>query len=322
MNPMAYGEPHPGEWGNSEGAPGGYGRLVPPNPVEADNQIIHGEINNELSTLESMPGAESFKHARRLLAREANELENSINPEWIELDIHKPIMLTQKILIPTFRYPNYNFVGKILGPKGANVQNFAKQYKVHISVLGRGSTKNPAREQELYQSGDPQYAHFGAALHVRIDARAVPALAYERMTGAMQALAELLVPNFDNPFDNRQVIDASNSIVHVEGENGEGGEPAEEDSTERNENGDNGSNTQDQSSSTTAGSSRGGTSRGALRGRTAYRPYRGGGWAPRFGGTIPGYRPPFYGAAVPRFRGGGAPGGGAGGPMWGYFPPY
>ena len=61
-------------------------------------------------------------------------------------------------------------------------------------MLGRGSTKNPTREQELYRSGDLQYAHFGSPLHVRIDARAVPALAYERMTGAMHALAELLVP--------------------------------------------------------------------------------------------------------------------------------
>lgn len=50
-----------------------------------------------------------------------------------------------QILIPNFRHPHFNFVGKILGPKGASLQAMAKQFKCHIYVLGRGSTKDRAK---------------------------------------------------------------------------------------------------------------------------------------------------------------------------------
>jgi hypothetical protein len=84
-------------------------------------------------------------------------LQNSVDPEWLEVDIPKPIKVTKKILIPNFRHPHvrlafqalrfplrfqFNFVGKILGPKGQTLQAMAKQFKCHIYVLGRGSTKD------------------------------------------------------------------------------------------------------------------------------------------------------------------------------------
>lgn len=50
-----------------------------------------------------------------------------------------------QVLIPNFRHPHFNFVGKILGPKGATLQAMAKQFKCHIYVLGRGSTKDRAK---------------------------------------------------------------------------------------------------------------------------------------------------------------------------------
>lgn len=36
---------------------------------------------------------------------EANKLENNIDPEWLEVDINKPIKVTKKVLIPSFRHP-------------------------------------------------------------------------------------------------------------------------------------------------------------------------------------------------------------------------
>ena len=107
-------------------------------------------------------------------------MENSIDPEWLEVDIVKPIKVTKKVLIPVYRYPKvipfdfnfyliqFNFVGKILGPKGATLQNLCKTYKCHIYVLGRGSTKDINKEQELLMTNDPQYAHYGGPLHVKV----------------------------------------------------------------------------------------------------------------------------------------------------------
>ena len=35
---------------------------------------------------------------------EADKLDNSIDPEWLEVDIPKPIKIVKKVLIPTFRH--------------------------------------------------------------------------------------------------------------------------------------------------------------------------------------------------------------------------
>lgn len=40
---------------------------------------------------------EQFKNAKRLLAAEADKLENSIDPEWLEVDIAKPIKVSKKV---------------------------------------------------------------------------------------------------------------------------------------------------------------------------------------------------------------------------------
>lgn len=42
---------------------------------------------------------------------EADRLENSIDPEWLEVDIQKPIRVTKKVLIPNFRHPHVSTLG-------------------------------------------------------------------------------------------------------------------------------------------------------------------------------------------------------------------
>ena len=81
---------------------------------------------------------------------EIQKLEGNIDPEWIELDIDKEIKLVKKVLIPQFRYPRFNFVGKIIGPKAQTLQNLAKSFKCHVYVLGRGSTRDRAKVGVLF----------------------------------------------------------------------------------------------------------------------------------------------------------------------------
>lgn len=115
--------------------------------------------------------------------------------------------MVRKVLIPTFRNPRvsyfflllslvfqFNYVGKVLGPKGTTLQNIAKQFKCHVYILGRGSTRDRAKEEELLQSGDPNYLHYGGPLHVKIETNAPPALAYQRVSGVLDVLQQLLQP--------------------------------------------------------------------------------------------------------------------------------
>uniref|UniRef100_F1LD40 KH domain-containing, RNA-binding, signal transduction-associated protein 2 n=1 Tax=Ascaris suum TaxID=6253 RepID=F1LD40_ASCSU len=171
-------------------------------PLDAEIQVVIREIHNEQQLMEQGgEWGEQFKNAKRLLAAEADKLENSIDPEWLEVDIPKPIKVSKKVLIPNFRHPRFNFVGKILGPKGASLQAMAKQFKCHIYVLGRGSTKDRAKEQELLNSGDPQYAHYGGPLHVKVETIAPAHTAYQRIAGVLEALSQTLQPTRDEGFE-------------------------------------------------------------------------------------------------------------------------
>ncbi|VDK18549.1 unnamed protein product [Anisakis simplex] len=181
--------------GYGGGYQSGYSAMEAQSPLDAEIQVVIREIHTEQQLMEQGgEWGEQFKNAKRLLAAEADKLENSIDPEWLEVDIPKPIKVSKKILIPNFRHPRFNFVGKILGPKGASLQAMAKQFKCHIYVLGRGSTKDRAKEQELLASGDPQYAHYGGPLHVKVETIAPAHTAYQRIAGVLETLSQILQP--------------------------------------------------------------------------------------------------------------------------------
>ncbi|WKX90789.1 hypothetical protein Q1695_009551 [Nippostrongylus brasiliensis] len=202
--PPGGGYPGPGGYGGGGfgggfGGPPGFGGPAgfdaAQSPLDAEVQVVIREIHNELGLFDaSGEYGEQFKNARRLLAAESDKLENNIDPEWLEVDIPKPIKVTKKVLIPNFRHPRFNFVGKILGPKGASLQAMAKQHKCHIYVLGRGSTKDRNKEQELLNSGDPQYAHYGGPLHVKVETIAPAHVAYQRVAGVLEELNRILQP--------------------------------------------------------------------------------------------------------------------------------
>lgn len=276
--------------------PGGPGFPDPsfmPSPLDAEIQVVCREIHTELHTLEqSGEYGEQFKNARRLLTTEVSKLENNIDPEWLEVDINKPIKVTKKILIPSFRHPKFNFVGKVLGPKGQTLQNIAKQFKCHVYILGRGSTRDRSKEQELLQSGDPQFAHYGGPLHVKVETTAPPAVAYRRVAGVLEVLSQLLVPIKDTVIEG--ITTAGEE--RPEGENGEGNGNGEEQ-----EGGD--------SEEKVGGFPQGGRGRG------------GGGFGGRGGGRGGGFRGGFGGPPGGGFRG--QRGGGMrgrGGPRTGYQP--
>uniref|UniRef100_A0A914Y9S2 K Homology domain-containing protein n=1 Tax=Panagrolaimus superbus TaxID=310955 RepID=A0A914Y9S2_9BILA len=186
--PAGYGPP-PGAGGfNSDP---GYQQ----SPLDAEIATVLHEMRAEVASFDSSPDySEQYRNAKRLLTHEVTKLESNIDPEWLEVDIEKQIKLVKKVLIPAWRHPRFNFVGKVIGPKGVTLQNIAKTFKCHVYVLGRGSSRDKAKEQELLGTGDPQYAHYNGPLHVKIETTAPPALAFKRVAGVLEVLEELLKP--------------------------------------------------------------------------------------------------------------------------------
>uniref|UniRef100_A0A0N4ZH96 KH domain-containing protein n=1 Tax=Parastrongyloides trichosuri TaxID=131310 RepID=A0A0N4ZH96_PARTI len=166
-----------------------------PSPLDHEILIVKGEIQHEINIIDqSGDYGLQFKNGRRLLVSELDRLANNIEPDWLEVDIEKPIKVVKKVLVPTFRHPQFNYVGKLMGPKGTTLQALAKKFRCHVYVLGKGSTKDRDKEQSLFGSGDPQYAHYGGPLHVKVETTAPPAIAYDRVTGVIKVLTELMKP--------------------------------------------------------------------------------------------------------------------------------
>ncbi|KAK6017624.1 hypothetical protein OSTOST_16851, partial [Ostertagia ostertagi] len=51
------------------------------------------------------------------------------------------VVLTEMILVPVDRYPRYNFVGRILGPRGMTAKQLEEDTGCKIMVRGRGSSR-------------------------------------------------------------------------------------------------------------------------------------------------------------------------------------
>ena len=104
------------------------------------------------------------------------------------------VTLTEKIILPVNDYPKYNFVGKLLGPKGSNLKNMQSFSKVKMSIMGRGSSKDRSKEEELCESGDPQYEHLKEPLHVVISAKSTRMEAHRRLASACRELNKFMGP--------------------------------------------------------------------------------------------------------------------------------
>nr|XP_009934487.1 PREDICTED: KH domain-containing, RNA-binding, signal transduction-associated protein 1-like [Opisthocomus hoazin] len=102
--------------------------------------------------------------------------------------------LKERVLIPVKQYPKFNFVGKILGPQGNTIKRLQEETGAKISVLGKGSMRDKAKEEELRKGGDPKYAHLNMDLHVFIEVFGPPCEAYALMAHAMEEVKKFLVP--------------------------------------------------------------------------------------------------------------------------------
>lgn len=111
--------------------------------------------------------------------------------KYVDIYREKQIRVTVKVLVPVKEHPKFNFVGKLLGPKGNSMKRLQEETMCKMAVLGRGSMKDRKKEEELRASLDLKYGHLNDDLHVEISALAPPAEAHARIA---YALAEVCTP--------------------------------------------------------------------------------------------------------------------------------
>ncbi|XP_053310737.1 KH domain-containing, RNA-binding, signal transduction-associated protein 1 [Spea bombifrons] len=157
----------------------------------------------------------SFTHAMGLLNDEIERIKKGGEPKkeeedaYLDLFSHKNMKLKERVLIPVKLYPKFNFVGKILGPQGNTIKRLQEETGAKISVLGKGSMRDKAKEEELRKGGDPKYSHLNMDLHVFIEVFGPPCEAYTRMAHAMEEVKKFLVPDMMDDICQEQFLELS-----------------------------------------------------------------------------------------------------------------
>ncbi|XP_056421773.1 KH domain-containing, RNA-binding, signal transduction-associated protein 2 isoform X1 [Hyla sarda] len=157
----------------------------------------------------------SFVHAMRLLAEEIEKFQESEakkedeEKKYLDIISNKNIKLSERVLIPVKQYPKFNFVGKLLGPRGNSLKRLQEETGAKMSILGKGSMRDKAKEEELRKSGEAKYAHLSDELHVLIEVFAPPGEAYSRMSHALEEIKKFLVPDYNDEIRQEQLRELS-----------------------------------------------------------------------------------------------------------------
>ncbi|GAB5584257.1 KH domain-containing [Prionailurus iriomotensis] len=150
----------------------------------------------------------SFTHALRLVNQEIEKFqkgEGKDEEKYIDVVINKNMKLGQKVLIPVKQFPKFNFVGKLLGPRGNSLKRLQEETLTKMSILGKGSMRDKAKEEELRKSGEAKYFHLNDDLHVLIEVFAPPAEAYARMGHALEEIKKFLIPDYNDEIRQAQL---------------------------------------------------------------------------------------------------------------------
>jgi hypothetical protein len=172
-------------------------------------------IDELLREKEILEGQEDFGHAVRLLEIEiqTTRMNNDESYQPPSPEQHPPVQhgglykeeivkLSEKIELPVDENPRFNFVGKIIGPKGTTMKAIQNVSKTRIMVLGKGSTRDREEEERLSLSDDPKYEHFKEPLHVVIKVRAPRSVAHEQLALAMEEINKCFAAENEAVYQN------------------------------------------------------------------------------------------------------------------------
>ncbi|KAJ4907701.1 KH domain-containing protein [Raphanus sativus] len=101
---------------------------------------------------------------------------------------------TIRIDIPVDNYPNFNFVGRLLGPRGNSLKRVEASTGCRFLIRGRGSIKDQFKEEMM--RGKPGFEHLSEPLHILVEAELPIEIVDARLMQAREVLDELLTPMY------------------------------------------------------------------------------------------------------------------------------
>ncbi|XP_019708423.1 KH domain-containing protein At1g09660/At1g09670 isoform X2 [Elaeis guineensis] len=94
--------------------------------------------------------------------------------------------------VPADKFPNYNFVGRLLGPRGNSLKRVEATTQCRVYIRGQGSVKDSLKEEKLRDK--PGYEHLNEPLHLLVEAEFPADMIDARLSQAVGILEDLLKP--------------------------------------------------------------------------------------------------------------------------------
>ena len=178
---------------------------------------------------------------RNKLTKERTSLINEalkLNPQFKPPSDYKatPQKKRKKLYIPVNEYPDYNFIGLIIGPRGITQKEMEKNTGAKITVRGKGSMKegrnNEGADEELHVliTADTEEQLELASKHIekllvpvaedKNDHKRNQLLTLARINGTLRGITELDSNNYDTVCSNCECMSHPTSECPYLGEEG------------------------------------------------------------------------------------------------------
>ncbi|XP_047520887.1 protein held out wings isoform X6 [Pieris napi] len=144
-----------------------------------------------------------FMHMERLLDEEIAKVRaslfqiNGVKKEPLILPEAEGMLttLTEKVYVPVKEHPDFNFVGRILGPRGMTAKQLEQETGCKIMVRGKGSMRDKKKEDA--NRGKPNWEHLADDLHVLLTVEDTENRAKVKLARAVEEVKRLLIPQAD-----------------------------------------------------------------------------------------------------------------------------
>ncbi|KAH7281536.1 hypothetical protein KP509_36G052400 [Ceratopteris richardii] len=173
---------------------------VLPNCSKLLNQEImrltkHGNLLSSMSSGRGVDlnGWSGFQSER--LVQQASAMAWCGVPGMGGISMSSPSHLMKKVIridVPVDTYPNFNFVGCLLGPRGNSLKRIENTTGCRVFIRGRGSVRDGDKEESLRDK--PGYEHLNESLHVLIEAEFPSNIIDIQLNQAREIIEDLLRP--------------------------------------------------------------------------------------------------------------------------------
>ncbi|XP_076142495.1 protein quaking-B isoform X2 [Alosa pseudoharengus] len=162
------------------------------------------QLMNDKKLMSSLPNfCGIFNHLERLLDEEISRVRKDMYNDTLSgsTDKRNPalpdaigavVQLQEKLYVPVKEYPDFNFVGRILGPRGLTAKQLEAETGCKIMVRGKGSMRDKKKEEQ--NRGKPNWEHLNEDLHVLITVEDAQNRAEIKLKRAVEEVDKLLVP--------------------------------------------------------------------------------------------------------------------------------